>query len=86
MAVSQRRNPFKRSATKGANSGNNALRHLTGKIVGFKGNENPNVSGIEPIDSNKDSEDIENVEVNTNLEVNVSFLFFIFASYLIRKN
>lgn len=72
MSITQKRNPFKRSATKTGNSSKHALSHLTGKVIGFHGDDN--LSGSESIESHKESaEDIENVDININSEVNVSF-------------
>lgn len=70
MSLTQNRNPFKKSASKPVKTVKNPLSHLTEKFLGFRGN----LSGCEPIESNKDSEDIENVEVNTNCEVDVSLI------------
>lgn len=75
MSLTQKRNPFKRSTTKTGNSGKHALSHLTGKVIGFHGDEN--LSGSETIESHKESEDIENVDVNPNSEVNVICFYFI---------
>lgn len=79
MSITQKRNPFKRSATKTGSTSKNPLSHLTDKVIGFRGHVDDNLSGCEPIETNKESEDIENVDTNTNCEVNVSFLtYFVF--------